>query len=242
MLGTPPLPAAPKAPAFSASDVQRRSHGAKLLGGGGARVELPAVRGSMGAAARLVVIGASTGGPRVVQQILRDLPPTLPAAVLVVQHIADGFTQGMVDWLGSSCKAPVHLARGGELAQPGHVYVAPDNLHLLVDAHGLLSLSAQPALLQRPSVDVTMQRAAEAYGDRAIGVLLTGMGRDGAIGMSAIHRVGGTTIAQSGDTCVVYGMPRAAIEARVVDEVLGPELIAGRLQMLLYAGAVKEQR
>jgi two-component system chemotaxis response regulator CheB len=178
----------------------------------------------------------------VVLQILRELPADLPAAVLVVQHIADGFTQGMVDWLGGSCTVPVHLARAGDVALAGHVYVAPDNMHLVIDAHGAISVSAQPALLQRPSVDVTMQRAAEAYGSRTIGVLLTGMGRDGALGMAAIHRAGGTTIAQSADTCVVFGMPRAAIDARVVDEVLAPELVAGRLQLLVHDGLVQEQR
>jgi two-component system chemotaxis response regulator CheB len=190
----------------------------------------------------VIVIGASTGGPRVVQQILRDLPVDLPAAVLLVQHIADGFTRGMVDWLATSCRMPVQLAQAGDVALPGHIYVAPDNLHLLIDAHGCLSLSSQPALLQRPSVDVTMQRAAEAYRSRLIGVLLTGMGRDGALGMAAIHREGGHTIAQSAETCIVFGMPRAAIEARVVNEVLGPDAIAGRLMMLLREGLVKERR
>jgi two-component system chemotaxis response regulator CheB len=177
-----------------------------------------------------------------VLQILRDLPPTLPAAVLVVQHIADGFAQGMVDWLAGSCKVPVHLARPGDVALAGHVYVAPDNMHLLIDANGVLGLSSQPALLQRPSVDVTMQRAAEAYGPRSIGVLLTGMGRDGALGMTAIHRDGGYTIAQSGETCVVFGMPRAAIEARVVQEVLSPDAVSGRLQMLVRDSVARERR
>jgi two-component system, chemotaxis family, protein-glutamate methylesterase/glutaminase len=221
-------------------DAIRRSHGAKLLG------ELPSLHGppsltALGAADRVVVIGASTGGPRVVQHILRELPEQFPAAVLVVQHIADGFTGGMVEWLQSSCALPVHLARAGDLALPGHVYVAPDNLHLLIDASGVISLSSQPALLQRPSVDVTMQRVAESYGPRAIGVLLTGMGRDGALGMLALRRAGAHTIVQHGDTCVVFGMPRAAIEAGAVDEVLTPDAIPGRLQMLFRSHLVRER-
>ncbi len=226
---------------LSSPDAVRRGRGSKLLS---AQPTLSPVRRhtSLGAAERLIVIGASTGGPRVVLQILRELPPTLPAAVLVVQHIADGFAQGMVDWLAAACKVPVHLARSGDIALAGHVYVAPDNMHLLVDASGVLGLSSQPALLQRPSVDVTMQRAAEAYGARSIGVLLTGMGRDGALGMTAIHRDGGYTIAQSGETCVVFGMPRAAIEARVVQEVLAPDAVAGRLQLLLRDSVTKERR
>jgi two-component system chemotaxis response regulator CheB len=198
-------------------------------------------RASMGSANRLIVIGASTGGPRVVQQILRQLPATLPASVLLVQHIADGFTRGMVDWLAGSSGLPVRLAQSGDVALPGHVFVAPDNMHLLIDRDGVLSLSSQPALLQRPSVDVTMQRAAEAYGPQAIGVLLTGMGRDGALGMAALHREGGYTIAQNGESCIVFGMPRAAIEARVVHEVLNPESIAGRLQLLVRESAHKER-
>lgn len=197
---------------------------------------------SMGGANRLIVIGASTGGPRVVQQILRQLPANLPAAVLLVQHIADGFTRGMVDWLAGSSGMPVQLAQSGNVAVPGRIFVAPDNMHLLIDSDGVLSISSQPALLQRPSVDVTMQRAAEAYGPRAIGVLLTGMGRDGALGMAAIHREGGYTIAQNAESCIVFGMPRAAIEARVVDEVLTPEAIAGRLQVLLRESVVKERQ
>jgi two-component system chemotaxis response regulator CheB len=199
-------------------------------------------RASMGAANRVIVIGASTGGPRIVQQILRQLPATLPASVLLVQHIADGFTRGMVDWLAGSSGMPVRLAQSGDVALPGHVFVAPDNMHLLIDRDGVLSLSSQPALLQRPSVDVTMQRAAEAYGAQAIGVLLTGMGRDGALGMAALHREGGYTIAQNGESCIVFGMPRAAIEARVVHEVLNPESIAGRLQLLVRENVLKERQ
>lgn len=244
LVGTDPLKRGRNGRTGTLPDTIRRSHGARMLGDPPAAenaIATPA-RTSLGGAQRIVVIGASTGGPRVVQQVLRDLPTTLPAAVLVVQHIADGFTRGMVDWLDGSCQVPVHLAQNGDVALSGHVYVAPDNLHLLVDRDGVLGLSSQPALLQRPSVDVTMQRAAEAYGSRTLGVLLTGMGRDGAIGMAAIHREGGYTIAQSGESCVVFGMPRAAIEARVVQEVLTPDSIGGRIQMLLRDGLAKERR
>lgn len=227
---------------LTASESLRRLRGSRPLTAPPQSAPPTMRRTSLGGADRLVVIGASTGGPRVVQQILRELPVDLPAAVLLVQHIADGFTRGMVDWLATSCRMPVHLAQQGEIALAGHIYVAPDNLHLLIDSSGRLSLSSQPALLQRPSVDVTMQRAAEAYRSKMIGVLLTGMGRDGASGMAAIYREGGHTIAQSGETCVVFGMPRAAIEARVVHEVLGPDAISGRLMMLLRENMLKERR
>lgn len=226
---------------LTSTETLRRSHGARLLQPEDV-VSVPMGRTSLGAAERLIVIGASTGGPRVVQHILRELPESLPASVLLVQHIADGFAAGLVDWLASSCRLPVVLAKSGDVAVPGRVFVAPDNLHLLIDTDGVLGVSSQPALLQRPSVDVTMQRAAEAYRSRTIGVLLTGMGRDGAAGMAAIYREGGHTIAQNGETCVVYGMPKAAVEAGVVLETLNPESIAGRLQMLLRDSFAKERR
>lgn len=170
----------------------------------------------------VVVIGASTGGPRVVQQILKGLPRPSGAAVLVVQHIAEGFSAGMVEWLDQTCPLPVRLATQGMPVEPDTVLVAPDGFHLFVRGRGVIHLSDQPAV-QRPSVDITMQTAAEVFGPRTIGVLLTGMGRDGALGMQAIHRAGGLTIAQNEATCSIYGMPRAAIELQVVDLVLPPE-------------------
>jgi two-component system chemotaxis response regulator CheB len=177
----------------------------------------------------LVVIGASTGGPRVVRRILNDLPASFGAAVLVVQHMSQGFGAGMADWLNSTAPLPVRLACEAMPLEPGVVLVAPDKHDLLIQADRTVHLSALPVLLQRPAIDIVMQSAAEVYGSRTIGVLLTGMGRDGAIGLQSIHRAGGYTIAQDAASCTIYGMPRAAVELGVVDRVLLPEQIAAFL-------------
>lgn len=170
----------------------------------------------------VVVIGASTGGPRIVQQILQALPGTFNAAVLVVQHIAEGFSIGMVEWLGTNCSLPVKLAAEHDRIQRGMVLVAPDSFHLFVEPDGRIHLAVQP-MLQRPSVDIAMQTAASVFGTYTTGVLLTGMGRDGAIGMQHIRQAGGYTIAQDEASCSIYGMPRAAVELDVVDDILSPE-------------------
>lgn len=177
----------------------------------------------------VVVIGASTGGPRVVRQILAALPADLPAAILVVQHIAHGFSAGMVEWLTRSIPLQVALAAEGMALCPGQVLVAPDRYDLLVQPDGTVHLSGLPLLIQRPAIDIVMQSVAAVYGERSLGVLLTGMGRDGAIGMQAIRRAGGYAIAQDEATSAIFGMPRAAIELGAVDAVLPPQRIAETL-------------
>lgn len=174
----------------------------------------------------LVVIGASTGGPQVVRQILSQCRPPFPAAILVVQHIAAGFCAGLVEWLQMSCTLPIHLAAEGDRLVEGEVSVAPDSLDLLVRAGGRIHLTDRQLQLQRPAIDVAMQSAAEIFGERTIGILLTGMGRDGAIGMQAIKSVGGVTIAQDEASCAIYGMPKAAVTLGVVDAILTPDEIS----------------
>lgn len=180
----------------------------------------------------LIVIGASTGGPRIVHRILADLPRDLPAAVLVVQHIAEGFSSGMVEWLQSASALPVALAVQDQAFRPGHVLVVPDQRDLLITAQCQVHLTQAPLLIQRPSIDVAMQAAAEIFATRAIGVLLTGMGRDGAFGMLAIQRRGGYTIAQDEQSSTIFGMPRAAIQLGAAIEVLSPQQISPRLVAL----------
>jgi two-component system, chemotaxis family, protein-glutamate methylesterase/glutaminase len=182
---------------------------------------------------RLIVIGASTGGPRVVHQILGGLPRGLPAAVLIVQHIAAGFSLGMTEWLSSVSPLPVRLAKEGYVIRPGEVLVAPDQRDLLITAERTVHLNANPLLIQRPAIDVTMQAAAEIFGANAIGVLLTGMGRDGAYGMLTIRRSGGYTIAQDEASSAIFGMPRAAIQLGAAAEVLPQSRIASRLVEVL---------
>lgn len=177
----------------------------------------------------VVVIGASTGGPRVVRQVLGGLPRGFPGAVLVVQHIARGFSQGMAEWLAESISLPVGLAREGDALSPGHVLVAPDHFDLLLQPSGVVHLSSLPLLLQRPAIDIAMQSVAEIFGAATAGVLLTGMGRDGAVGMQAIRRAGGLTIAQDEASCTIFGMPRAAVELGAAELVLPPARIAEAL-------------
>ncbi len=177
----------------------------------------------------LVVIGASTGGPRVVQQILKSLPNAPGASIVVVQHIAEGFSAGMVEWLANNCVLPVRLACEGERLTVNTVLVAPDSFHLYVQEQGKIHLDNESPL-QRPSVDLAMQSAATIFGSQTIGVLLTGMGRDGADGMRDIHLAGGYTIAQDEASCSIYGMPRAAVELGVVDEIVSPDNIVPTIQ------------
>jgi two-component system chemotaxis response regulator CheB len=177
------------------------------------------------AAARpdVVVIGASLGGPRALATLLRGLPGQFPVPVAVVQHIADGFTEGLASWLASESRLDVREAVDGAPLRPGRVLLAPTGRHLLV-AEGVARLSdAPPVDTFKPSVTPLFLSAARAYGRRACGVLLTGMGRDGADGLRAIKDAGGVTFAQDEATSAVFGMPRAAIELGAVDRVLSIE-------------------
>src|SRR5262249_51576203 len=181
----------------------------------------------------LIVIGASTGGPRVVNEVLAGLPADLPSAVLVVQHIAQGFSAGMAEWLANTSRLPVVLAREGQPIRAGEVLIAPDARDLLITRERAVHLSENPLLIQRPSIDISMQAAAEVFGARAVGVLLTGMGRDGAYGMLTIKRSNGYTIAQDEATSTIFGMPRAAIQLGAAQEVLPSTRIAARLVELI---------
>ncbi len=182
----------------------------------------------------LIAIGASTGGPPVVQSILQGLPADLPVPVVLVQHISPGFVEAMARWLDDTTPVSVKVARSGERLAPGVVYLPPDEHHLLVMAGGKAWLDASPPVDgHRPSVTALFDSVAEHYGAAATAVLLTGMGRDGATGLKAIHDAGGRTIAQDEASCVVFGMPRAAAELGAADEILPPAIIAARLKALV---------
>ncbi len=181
----------------------------------------------------VVIIGASAGGPRIVYRILRALPSSLRATVVVVQHIAEGFGAGMAEWLSGASTPVVHLAQHGMTMLPGRRIVAPDSKDLLFNRAGAIVLDSSPLLVQRsrPSVDIAMQSAAAIFGPRVIGIILTGMGNDGALGMQAIRRAGGYTYAQDEASAPIYGMPRAAVELGAVDAVLTPDdIVASLLQ------------
>jgi two-component system chemotaxis response regulator CheB len=172
---------------------------------------------------RVVAIGASTGGPQALQEILTQLPPDFACPVLCVQHISEGFLQGLVDWLAAQCRIKVKIARAGETPLPGTVYFPAEETHLTVDSRGrLLSSHGLPVDGHRPAVTVLFNSVAAYYGNAAIAVLLTGMGSDGAEGMQAIARAGGVTMAQDEASCVVFGMPRQAIDAGAVRHILPP--------------------
>lgn len=180
--------------------------------------------------AAIVAIGASTGGPPVVLQILSCLSTHFPAPILVVQHIAAGFTAGFAEWLAAASGLPVHVAHGGETPLPGHVYVAPDDRQLRVGLRGALeTIQDAPLNGLRPSVGVLFRSVAERFGSRAIGVLLTGMGRDGAEELKLIRDRGGVTIAQDQASSVVHGMPGEAIRLGAAMYVLTPESIGAWL-------------
>lgn len=169
----------------------------------------------------LVVIGASTGGPGALPVVLEALPPGFPAAVLVVQHIDAQYAPGLADRLAARCKLPVRTAAEGDVPQPGTVYLAATNDHLELTARLRLGYTAHPkGSPYRPSVDVLFASVAARSPRLGVGVLLTGMEADGAEGLLRLRQLGWHTIAQDEATCVVYGMPRAAVERKAASEVL----------------------
>ncbi|HET7599857.1 MAG TPA: chemotaxis-specific protein-glutamate methyltransferase CheB [Gemmatimonadales bacterium] len=161
----------------------------------------------------LCVLGASTGGPAAIQHVLERLPADFPLPMAVVQHMPPGFTRPFADRLNGRCRLRVSEAVEGDRLAPGRVLIAPAGLHLRIRSNLTVALDVEPADARHvPSVDVLMRSAAAARPGRALGVLLTGMGDDGADGMAAIRAGGGVTVAESESSCVVYGMPRAAWE------------------------------
>ncbi|OGK08617.1 MAG: chemotaxis response regulator protein-glutamate methylesterase [Candidatus Riflebacteria bacterium GWC2_50_8] len=179
---------------------------------------------------RLVAVGASTGGPLALQKILHGLPKDFSLPILIVQHIAAGFVGGFVDWLAGSCPLPMHIAVQGQTALPGHVYVAPDDFHMGIDRNLRIVLSETPPENGvKPSVSCLFRSVAATLGASAVGILLTGMGRDGAQELKLMKDNGAITIAQNAESSVVFGMPGEAISLDAATSVLSPEEIAGML-------------
>ncbi|RMI27689.1 MAG: chemotaxis-specific protein-glutamate methyltransferase CheB [Calditrichaeota bacterium] len=183
---------------------------------------------------RIVAIGASTGGPGALHTLLSALPEDFPVPVVVVQHITRGFVEGLVHWLDQSSPLRVVLGAQGVSIQPGYCYIAPDGLHMKVDSGGVLRLSAEPPEHGlRPAVSVLFRSVAMAYGPHAVGVLLTGMGKDGAEELKLMRDKGAITIAQDEGSCVVFGMPREAIRLGGARYVLPLSSIAFKLSTLV---------
>ena len=173
----------------------------------------------------IIVIGTSTGGPKALQDILPLLPCDLGVGILVVQHMPSGFTGPFANRLNKLCQLSVQEADHYQEIKPGVVYIGPAGLHMTVDRSpngpARIFLSHEPlGTLHTPSVDVTMLSVAEKFCSAAMGIILTGMGADGAIGMQAIYRAGGVTVGQDEATCTVYGMPRACAELGVLQRVV----------------------
>jgi two-component system response regulator WspF len=179
------------------------------------------LRGEGSAATALIAIGASAGGPPAVAHVLRDLAATLPAAVLVVQHVDAEFVDSMAEWFDSQCELAVRVAEDGTKPRPGFVYLAPGDTHLVVSSDGRLAYQAEPLdVAYRPSADVMFSSIAKNWRGVAVGVVLSGMGRDGALGLLELRMSGARTIAQDKATSAVYGMPRAAAELDAATDVV----------------------
>lgn len=171
-------------------------------------------------------IGASLGGPVAVEKILSALPSTLPVPIFLVQHISLGFTKGLADWLQKSCKLKIKIATDGEVAQAGCVYLPPDGYFMHVKKDNLIKLVPQGIDDHRPGIGQLFQSMAHVYGPRAIGIILTGMGKDGAAELLMMREKGAFTIAQDEESCVLFGMPKEAIKLGAAKQILPLEKIS----------------
>jgi len=197
----------------------------------------PSLAGLAAAPPRIIGIGASTGGPQALERVLGQLPVDFPVPLLCVQHIAQGFMQGLVDWLAGCCRIRVRTADEGAQPLAGIAYFPPNDRHLEIDEAGAFRCSsALPFSGHRPSVDIAFRSLARRYGAAAAGVLLTGMGLDGAQGLLDIARAGGVTIAQDEESSVVFGMPKRAIELGAARHVLPLDQIGPALCGLTAGG------
>ena len=202
-----------------------------LVGQSGSRVRAePKPLRTMVQRQSLVAIGSSAGGPAALEILLKGLPANFPAAIVLVQHVDQVFAQGMAEWLSSASGLTVRLAREGEPPQPGTVLLAGTNHHIRLLKNGTLAYTAEPVNeIYRPSIDVFFESVASYWNGDAVGVLLTGMGRDGAQGLKLMRQQGYLTIAQDQNSCAVYGMPKAAAAIDAAVEICPLDRIAPRL-------------
>ncbi|MBP2654933.1 MAG: response regulator receiver modulated CheB methylesterase [Firmicutes bacterium] len=182
---------------------------------------------------QIVAIGTSTGGPRALQELVTRLPGNLPCGVVIVQHMPPGFTKSLANRLDSLCALSVKEAEHNDVVKPGSVLIAPGDYHMTVERDGtrtVVKLNQGPPIgSHRPSVNPLMESVAKIYGSLATGVILTGMGSDGARGMQEIKQSGGYTIAEDQSTTVVFGMPKSAIELGIIDKVVPLPAIASEI-------------
>jgi two-component system chemotaxis response regulator CheB len=180
---------------------------------------------------RIVAIVASTGGPYALLKILCSFPKEFPCAIVIVQHIVSGFVETMADWLDSECQIQVKLGEDSERIISGVAYIAPSGVQMIVDEGGIIRLEDRASLYDshKPSGNVLFESVAKVYKEKAIGVVLTGMGKDGAVGLQAIKEQHGCTIVQDEASCVVFGMPKEAIDRGAADKVVPLEKIAAEI-------------
>lgn len=188
----------------------------------------------------LVAIASSTGGPQVVHKLLSELPGDFPAPIVLVQHINAAFAESLAGWLAASSRLKIKVARDGDALTPGVVLIAPPNQHMVIPQRGRVVLRPGEARDgHMPSATTLLESAAKAYGKRAVGVILTGMGSDGADGMLAVKQAGGHTVAQNQESCVVFGMPGAAIAKEAVEHVVHGDDVSAVLLKLVRGEAVR---
>ena len=194
---------------------------------------------------KLIIVGASTGGTEAIREVLVPLPPDAPA-VLIAQHMPPGFTKSFAQRLNGLCRITVKEAEHGERVLPGHAYIAPGHAHLLLARSGanyIAHLSDDPPVNRhRPSVDVLFRSAAQHAGKNAVGVILTGMGRDGAAGLLEMKKAGAYTLAQDEASCIVFGMPREAIALGAADEIAALPEMSRRVMARLSVMGDRVQR
>jgi two-component system chemotaxis response regulator CheB len=184
---------------------------------------------------KVIAIGVSTGGPQALQALLSGIPKDIPAGILVVQHMSKGFIDGLVEWLKYSSPFDIKVARAGDTLECSQALFAPDGYHMTIGADGRICLSEDTSRtsLHVPSIDVMMGSVARSFGNKAVGVIMTGMGKDGVSGIRAIRAAGGKTIAQDEKTSVIYGMNRLAVESGIVDHTVSLEEISSVILRLL---------
>lgn len=187
----------------------------------------------------IVAIGTSTGGPRALQDVIPYMPEDIPATFLIVQHMPPGFTKSLAVRLNNLSKITVKEAENGDILKPGTAYIAPGDYHMVINRTGLdeyiISLNSDPTVSgHRPSVNVMMESIAKIENKNLIAVMMTGMGSDGSEGMKKIKMAGGKTIAQDEESCVVYGMPKAVVNAGIVDSIVPLDRIAA--EIIKYMG------
>ncbi|MDD5773200.1 MAG: chemotaxis-specific protein-glutamate methyltransferase CheB [bacterium] len=183
---------------------------------------------------KAVAIASSTGGPGALRKIIPLLPKDFPVGIIIVQHISQGFIGGLVDWLQKLSRIKIRVARENDIITPGEVLFSPDTCHIILDEKGRIKFENSPPVGGvRPSADILFPSVAKYYGSSLVGVIMTGMGDDGARGMEVIKKSGGGTIAQDEDSCVVFGMPKAAIDRKIIDKVVPLHMIPETIIKLL---------